>query len=276
VAEGSDRREPVLRLFGLRKSYAAGTAVELEVLHGIDLTLAHGEFAALIGPSGSGKSTLLNLIGLLDRPTAGTVWIADSEASRLDDSAITRLRGRTIGFVFQYHNLLPEFTALENVMMPLLAARGRPDAAMRETAAGLLAQVGLTPWQDHKASDLSGGQQQRVAIARALAMNPALVLADEPSGNLDTQSADAVFDLLRGINVRLGTTFLIVTHDPRLAARCDRIIELVDGRIVADRPNAHPARRQPPASRQPAGLPGSAISEADGKHPNIRLVSGPE
>jgi lipoprotein-releasing system ATP-binding protein len=147
---------------------------------------------------------------------------------------------------------------------------------MRETAAGLLAQVGLTPWQDHKASDLSGGQQQRVAIARALAMNPALVLADEPSGNLDTQSADAVFDLLRGINVKLGTTFLIVTHDPRLAARCDRIIELVDGRVVADRINPHPARRQPPASRQGPDQSAGAITGADGRHPNMRLASGPE
>jgi lipoprotein-releasing system ATP-binding protein len=242
VAEDVEQRVVVLCLKGLRKSYAAGSAVELEVLHGIDLTLARGEFAALIGPSGSGKSTLLNLIGLLDRPTAGSISIAGADASQLDDAALTRLRGRMIGFVFQYHNLLPEFTAVENVMMPLLAARGRPDAAMRETAASLLAEVGLTPWQDHMAGDLSGGQQQRVAIARALAMNPSLVLADEPSGNLDTQSADAVFDLLRAINLRLGTSFLIVTHDPRLAVRCDRIIELVDGRIVADKPNSHPAR----------------------------------
>ena len=243
----ADAREPddaVLRLAGVRKSYGTGTAVELEVLHGIDLELARGEFAALIGPSGSGKSTLLNLIGLLDRPTAGTVWIGGAESGRLDDTQLTRLRGRTIGFVFQYHYLLPEFTALENVMMPILAARGRPDAQMREAAANLLAQVGLAPWQNHDANDLSGGQQQRVAIARALAMSPKLVLADEPSGNLDTQSADAVFDLLRSVNERLGTTFLIVTHDPRLANRCDRIVELVDGRIVSDRANANPVRRQ--------------------------------
>jgi lipoprotein-releasing system ATP-binding protein len=140
-------------------------------------------------------------------------------------------------------------------MMPLLAARGRPDAEMRETASALLAQVGLGAWQHHKANDLSGGQQQRVAIARALAMNPALVLADEPSGNLDTQSADAVFDLLRKVNRDRGTTFLIVTHDPRLADRCDRIIELVDGRIVSDRPNE---RRAPRASAtEPAGAPGT-------------------
>ena len=149
----------------------------------------------------------------------------------------TQLRGRAIGFIFQYHYLLPAFTALENVMMPMLAARGRADDEMRETAAALLDRVGLTPWRDHKASDISGGQQQRVAIARALAMNPALVLADEPSGNLDTENADAVFDLMRDVNERSGTTFLIVTHDPRLAQRCDRIVELVDGRIVSDRAN---------------------------------------
>jgi len=236
----------------VRKSYGIGTAVELEVLHGVDLSLARGEFAALIGPSGSGKSTLLNVIGLLDQPTDGKVWIAGAESSRLDDEQLTRLRGRTIGFVFQYHYLLPEFTALENVMMPLLAARGRRDASMRETAASLLAQVGLAAWQHHKANDLSGGQQQRVAIARALAMSPALVLADEPSGNLDTQSADAVFDLLRAVNERLATTFLIVTHDPRLAKRCDRIIELVDGSVVADRPNPHPQRRQAGSEAQEA------------------------
>jgi lipoprotein-releasing system ATP-binding protein len=229
--------EPVLRLASVRKSYAVGTPAALEVLHGIDLTLERGDFTALIGPSGSGKSTLLNVMGLLDRPTSGEVWIAGVASARLDEAHRTQLRGRTIGFVFQYHHLLPEFTALENVMMPIMAARGRPDAAMRETAAALLAQVGLADRLHHKANDLSGGQQQRVAIARALAMSPALVLADEPSGNLDTQSADAVFDLLRQVNEERQTTFLIVTHDPRLANRCDRIVELVDGRIVDDRPN---------------------------------------
>jgi lipoprotein-releasing system ATP-binding protein len=156
---------------------------------------------------------------------------------------LTRLRGRSIGFVFQYHYLLPAFTALENVMMPILAARGRADEEMRATAANLLDRVGLTPWRDSKATEISGGQQQRVAIARALAMKPALVLADEPSGNLDTRSADGVFDVLRDINESSGTTFLIVTHDPRLALRCDRVIELVDGRIVSDRPNPNVVRR---------------------------------
>jgi lipoprotein-releasing system ATP-binding protein len=234
---------PTLRLEGVRKSYAAGTPLEAEVLHGIDLTLQRGEFAALIGPSGSGKSTLLNVIGLLDPPSAGKLFLEGQDAGALDEGEATRLRGRTIGFIFQYHHLLPAFTALENVMMPILAARGALDGAMSEAAAALLERVGLTPWRNQKASEISGGQQQRVAIARALAMQPALVLADEPSGNLDTENADAVFDLMRDVNQASGTTFLIVTHDPRLARRCDRIVELVDGRIVADAPNREVVRR---------------------------------
>jgi lipoprotein-releasing system ATP-binding protein len=232
-----------LRLEGVRKSYGIGTPVEAEVLHGIDLVLKGGEFAALIGPSGSGKTTLLNLIGLLDQPSGGALFIEGQKTSALNDTELTRLRGRSIGFVFQYHYLLPAFTALENVMMPILAARGHPDDEMRETAGALLDKVGLTPWRDNKANDISGGQQQRVAIARALAMRPALVLADEPSGNLDTQSADSVFDLMRSVNEASRTTFLIVTHDPRLAQRCDRIIELVDGNIVSDKPNPNVVRR---------------------------------
>ncbi|MGZ8231599.1 MAG: ABC transporter ATP-binding protein [Burkholderiales bacterium] len=232
-----------LRLDGVHKSYGVGTPVEIEVLHGVSLVIERGEFAALIGPSGSGKSTLLNVIGLLDQPTAGRIFIEGEEATRLGDAELTRLRGRALGFVFQHHYLLPEFTALENVMMPILAARGRPDDEMRATAAALLDKVGLTPWRDNKANRISGGQQQRVAIARALAMEPVLVLADEPTGNLDTQSADGVFDMLREINETSGTTFLIVTHDPNLARRCDRIIELVDGRIVSDRRNEQVVRR---------------------------------
>ena len=232
-----------LRLNGVRKTYGVGTPIETEVLHGVDLVLERGEFSALIGPSGSGKSTLLNLIGLLDQPTGGRVFIEGQETGTLADAELTRLRGRAIGFVFQHHYLLPEFSALENVMMPILAARGRPDEEMRNTAATLLDRVGLAPWQDKKATDISGGQQQRVAIARSLAMKPALVLADEPTGNLDTRSADSVFDVLRDINEASATTFLIVTHDPRLAQRCDRIVELVDGRIVSDQPNRNVVRR---------------------------------
>ena len=230
--------EPTLRLEGIRKSYGTGTAHEIEVLHGIDLRLARGEFAALIGPSGSGKSTLLNIIGLLDKPSSGKLFLTGQEAENMPDKALTRLRGDAIGFVFQFHNLLPAFTAVENVMLPLLAARGRPDADMRTRAEDLIDKVGLKPWGHHLANDLSGGQQQRVAIARALVMQPALVLADEPTGNLDTQSADTIFDLMRNVSQTSGTTFLIVTHDPRLAMRCDRIIDLVDGRIDSDKVNA--------------------------------------
>jgi lipoprotein-releasing system ATP-binding protein len=228
--------DPVLHLEGLRKRYGSADT-EYEVLHGIDLRLERGEFAALIGPSGSGKSTLLNLIGLLDRPSAGRLVIDGAETATLDDTALTRLRGERIGFVFQHHHLIPAFTAEENVAMPLLIARGRPDAAMFERAGELLGRVGLSDRRRQLANRLSGGQQQRVAIARALAMSPALVLADEPTGNLDTHSADEVFALLREVNLQLGTSFLIVTHDSRLARRCDRIIELVDGSIISDRPH---------------------------------------
>jgi len=226
--------QEVLRLEGVRKSFGVGTPREVEVLHGINLVLQRGEFCALIGPSGSGKSTMLNLIGLLDRPTAGMLFIEGHDTRTLDDGTLTRLRGRNIGFVFQHHHLIGAFTAAENVMMPLLLDRNRPDAAMRRSAESLLDRVGLLPWKDSRVGNLSGGQQQRVAIARALAMSPALVLADEPTGNLDTKSADGVFDLLREMNRTSRTTFLIVTHDPRLAQRCDRIVEVVDGRIVAD------------------------------------------
>ncbi len=234
--------EPVLRLEGIRKSYGVGTPAELQVLHGIDLALERGEFCALMGPSGSGKSTLLNVIGLLDRPSAGRLLIAGRDTTRLDDRALTRLRGRSIGFVFQYHHLLPAFTAAENVVMPMLLDRGRPDASMRRRAEELLEVMGLGPWRDHLASNMSGGQQQRVAVARALAMNPSLVLADEPTGNLDTKSAQAVFDLMREVNRKSGTTVLLVTHNHDLARQCGRIVELVDGRIVADRRAQQPDR----------------------------------
>jgi lipoprotein-releasing system ATP-binding protein len=225
--------EAVLRLEGVRKSYGIGAPAETEVLHGIDLLLHAGDFAALIGPSGSGKSTLLNIIGLLDRPTRGKLFIAGKDTGALAESELTRLRGRTIGFVFQYHYLLSAFTALENVMMPMLLERGHPDAPMQERARALLAKVGLTPWQDQLATNLSGGQQQRVALARALALDPSLILADEPTGNLDTQSAMNVFQLLRQVSAASGTTVLLVTHNMDLARRCDRIIELVDGKVVA-------------------------------------------
>ena len=242
----------VLRLDGVRKAFNVGTPQEVEVLHGIDFLLRQGEFCALIGPSGSGKSTLLNLIGLLDRPTGGSLFLQGQDTDALDDAALTRLRGRSIGFVFQHHHLINAFTAAENVMMPMLLAQGRPNAAIRQTAERLLARVGLARWQDNMVATLSGGQQQRVAVARALAMAPVLVLADEPTGNLDSKSADDVFSLLREMNLSGGTTFLIVTHDPRLAARCDRIIEVVDGQIVSDAPADYSAARTGAVSRNPS------------------------
>ncbi len=225
------RSDVVVGLQGVRKAFNVGTGIETEVLHGIDLTLYRGDFCAVMGPSGSGKSTLLNIIGLLDRPTSGLLQMAGEETTRLADQALTRLRGHHIGFVFQYHHLISAFTALENVMLPMLGAAGFPNPEMRERAEALLENVGLTPWKNNMANNMSGGQQQRVSLARALAMNPALLLADEPTGNLDTQSADAVFGLLRRINQEQGTTVLLVTHNPQLGQRCDKTIHVVDGLI---------------------------------------------
>lgn len=223
--------DALVQLRGVRKVFNPGTDIATEVLHGIDLTLRRGEFCAVMGPSGSGKSTLLNIVGLLDRPSSGTLAIAGEESTLLDDRALTRLRGHTIGFVFQYHHLITAFTALENVMMPMLGAAGFPNAAMYARAEALVDSVGLSPWRDKLAGNLSGGQQQRVAVARALAMQPALLLADEPTGNLDSKSADAVFDLLRRVNQEQGTAILFVTHNPALAARCERQIQVIDGMV---------------------------------------------
>ncbi|MFC5499404.1 ABC transporter ATP-binding protein [Caenimonas terrae] len=224
--------DPVVRMRAVHKAFNVGLPNETEVLHGIDLDLQPGQFCAVMGPSGSGKSTLLNIVGLLDRPTSGTLAIAGEETTALDDRALTRLRGHAIGFVFQYHYLLSAFTALENVMMPMLGDAGFPNEAMRVRAAELLDSVGLKKWQDNLTGHLSGGQQQRVAVARALAMNPALLLADEPTGNLDTKSADAVFELLRSVNRAHGMAILFVTHNAALSQRCDSIIQVVDGMVL--------------------------------------------
>ena len=230
--------KPLLSLQGIRKSYGVGTAVEVEVLHGIDLELAPGEFAALIGPSGSGKSTLLNIIGLLEPATSGTIAFDGEPIDYSDEATLTQQRAARLGFVFQFHHLLPAFTAVENVLMPQLIAGAGFSGDARKNAESLLGAVGLAAAINKKPNELSGGMQQRVAIARALAAKPALVLADEPTGNLDTKSSDEIFKLLRRFNRDYGTAFLIVTHDPRLAARCDRIIELVDGNLASDKPNA--------------------------------------
>jgi lipoprotein-releasing system ATP-binding protein len=224
--------EGLVHAAGVTKSY--GDRVRTHVLHGIDLEIRIGEFIALTGPSGSGKSTLLNLIGLLDRPTGGEVELEGRATSLLDDRERTRMRARKLGFIFQFHHLLPAFTAVENVEMPLLADRGRRDAEMRERATSLLEAVGLGDRLTFPATDLSGGQQQRVAIARALVSAPPLVLADEPTGNLDTESGEQVLRLLRRFNEAERTAFLIVTHDERIAERCDRVVHMVDGRIVTD------------------------------------------
>jgi len=223
----------LVELRQVRKSFVDGERAT-EVLHGIDLTLEVGEFAAIIGPSGSGKSTLLNLLGLLDRPTSGYLAVNGQDIAQLDDEALTRLRGQTLGFVFQFHHLLPALTAVENVMMPLAIQRGRMTPEDRDTAKAMLDAVGLGPRADTLSGKLSGGQQQRVAIARALSGRPALILADEPSGNLDTKSADDVYTLMRNFHQQQHISFLIVTHDLGLAKRCDRVIELVDGAIAKD------------------------------------------
>jgi len=225
---------PIIELRGLRKRFNVGTAIETEVLHGIDLEVRTGEFACLIGPSGSGKSTLLNMIGLLDRPSGGRYLLKGQPIEQADDDTRTRARLHTLGFVFQFHHLLPAFTALENVTLPMLMRDGVVTAAARAQGAALLEAVGLGKVLARKPSELSGGMQQRVAIARALALSPDLVLADEPTGNLDTHTADEVFALLRAFNRERSTAFLIVTHDPRLAARCDRVVELRDGTLVRD------------------------------------------
>jgi lipoprotein-releasing system ATP-binding protein len=224
--------DAVVRLQGVRKAFNVGTPVETEVLHGVDLMLPKGQFCAVMGPSGSGKSTLLNIVGLLNRPTGGHLRICGEDTVTLDDAALTRLRAHNIGFVFQYHHLLGAFTALENVVMPMLGDAGFANAAMVDRAGSLLGRMGLAARRDNLATNLSGGEQQRVAVARALAMKPSLLLADEPTGNLDTKSADAVFELIRRVNRDEGMAVLFVTHNPVLAARCDRIIQVVDGRIV--------------------------------------------
>ncbi|MCC1495502.1 ABC transporter ATP-binding protein [Alcanivorax sp. 1008] len=230
----SDTATEVMRLEALRKSYNVGRPNEAEVLHGIDLSIGRNDFAALIGPSGSGKSTLLNLIGLLDRPTDGELYLLGQATRAMDDAGRTALRGNSIGFVFQFHHLIQAFSAIENILMPLMLAQGKPDKSAMQRARDLLASVGLEKYADTKPNQLSGGQQQRVAIARALITEPALLLADEPTGNLDTRTASEVFELFRRFHRERGCAVLLVTHDPRLSSTCDRTIDLVDGRIVSD------------------------------------------
>jgi lipoprotein-releasing system ATP-binding protein len=229
-----DASDALIELGDVRKSYNIGLPSEAEVLHGLSLRVDRGEFIALIGPSGSGKSTLLNIVGLLERMTSGSYRLQGEEVNSLDDADLTRRRRTTLGFVFQFHHLLPAFTALENVTLPALMSEGHVSTQQLARARELLDAVGLAQAMNKRPAELSGGMQQRVAIARALVQGPALVLADEPTGNLDTASSDEVFALLRRMHAERGTSFVVVTHDPRLAARCDRLVELVDGRIARD------------------------------------------
>lgn len=215
----------IIEAKGIHKSF--GT---LEVLKGVDFYAEKGEVVSIMGASGAGKSTLLQILGTLSRPDAGTLEIDGTEVASLRDSALSAFRGRRIGFVFQAHRLLPEFSALENVMMPALIA-GETAAAAREKAHRLLADVGLTERGSHKPSELSGGEAQRVAIARALVNNPAVLFADEPTGNLDSATKTEIHRLLFELRERLGQTIVIVTHDPELASLCDRRLFMKDGRI---------------------------------------------
>ncbi|HSC08651.1 MAG TPA: lipoprotein-releasing ABC transporter ATP-binding protein LolD [Steroidobacteraceae bacterium] len=224
--------QTVLQARGLRKHFRQGDAT-LEVLRGVDLEIGRGERVAIVGVSGSGKTTLLQLLGGLDLPTAGSVAIMEQEMSRLSDAARGELRNRAVGFVYQFHHLLPEFSAVENVAMPLLVRR-MPSAEARAVATELLRKVGLGERLRHRPGQLSGGERQRAAVARALVTRPALVLADEPTGNLDGANAAAVFELMLALNRELGTSLVVVTHDPRLAARMDRVLTL-EGGILLDR-----------------------------------------
>lgn len=221
----------ILSVSDLSKSFGEGEAEAL-VLKNIDFSMMAGEMAALLGPSGSGKSTLLTILGTLMRASGGHHIMLDVDLMQASEGKRTEFRSRHLGFVFQFHHLLPDLTALENVMMPAACAAGRETRAMRDRASELLSAVGLADRRDYRPAAMSGGQRQRVAVARALINNPALVLADEPTGNLDRESADQVMELIRSINQSMATSFLISTHDEHIAAQCPRRVELLDGRIV--------------------------------------------
>jgi lipoprotein-releasing system ATP-binding protein len=233
VAEtDSSQPESILRLDGIDKVYTNG--VENQVLFDVDLELYEHDFAVLLGKSGSGKTTLLNMIGLLDTPTAGELLLNDQDVSQLDEDERAKLRREYLGFIFQFHHLLPDFSVIDNVLMPCRIRGKKYEDEARERAIDMLQMVGLGDKVDSKVTQLSGGQQQRVATVRAFANDPRLVLADEPTGSLDSKTSQQVMDLMREINRETGTAFLMVTHDEELASYATRVIELVDGRIGRD------------------------------------------
>ena len=234
---------PLIQLRGVRKRYGSGAA-ELMALKGIDLDIAEGEFVAIMGPSGSGKSTAMNILGCLDTPTSGQYLFKGAHVESLSRDQRARLRRRFLGFVFQGFNLLARTSAQENVELPLLY-RGDGTALRRDAAAKALHDVGLAGWEQHSPAELSGGQQQRVAIARAIVTQPAVVLADEPTGNLDTQRSHEIMGLLLALNRDHGITVLMVTHEPDMAAYAHRMVHFLDGRIATDVANAHPTTAAP-------------------------------
>lgn len=222
----------ILEMKNINKIY--GTTVKTQVLYDINLIVNQGSFNSIIGQSGSGKSTLMNIMGTLDTPTSGEIIVAGKSTSGMKASELARYRNQSIGFVFQFHYLLPEFTALENVLMPYRIGHKTVTKETMDRAKELMTLVGLEKVMNNKATQMSGGQQQRTAIARALLNQPKMILADEPTGNLDSLSTETIYDLLRDINERFGTTFIIITHDRRIAEKADRIIEIADGRINLD------------------------------------------
>jgi len=221
----------IIEIRDLTKIY--GDGVEIRALDGVNLNIERGEFIAIVGPSGSGKSTLLNQIGILDTPTSGTILLDGIDVTKMSDKQRSTTRNQKLGFIFQYHHLLPDFNALENVMMPLLI-NGVKRSKAKESARLMLEEVGLGDRMDHRMTQLSGGQNQRVAIARALVNKPSIVIGDEPTGNLDTKASENIYELLRRLNREHNQTFILVTHDERMAAKTDRIIRLEDGLVSED------------------------------------------
>ncbi|KNY27527.1 ABC transporter ATP-binding protein [Pseudobacteroides cellulosolvens] len=222
----------MIELVNIKKIY--GDKVKTQVLFDINLSFEEGAFTSIIGSSGSGKSTLLNIMGTLDRPSDGQILINGISTEKMNKNQLAELRNETIGFIFQFHHLLPEFTALENVLMPYVIKHGKASAEVIKRAEELMEMVGLGSVKNNISTNMSGGQQQRTAIARALINNPKIIMADEPTGNLDSESTENIYNILRNVNEKFKTTFVVITHDRRIAEKADRIIEIKDGRISMD------------------------------------------